>query len=206
MVGASLAIEHEAAPVQSLNDIVGSNYKLVISKGGSIEAYFWGAKPGTTPHQIVEANKVTAEPYTGEIWLRWLMDGTLPDDTLVFAAYQPLQYSSAWSCDISSINVDYRKMGNGLIFQKNWPFKAIINNELLKLKEEGYLDGLQKKYSHAYRNNCYKRPINATTVADTISLFTLIAIGIFSSALMLVIEIVASCYIIKNTPSLGVPS
>ena len=188
MVGASLAIEHEAQPIQSLNDIVGSNYKIEIQIGGSIQDYFLSAKEGSPQHQIVEANKLIAEQAEAGGVFKRMVNGDLPDGTFYFGNYQADQYSLEWSCDVASVNFDYYKMSNGMVFQKDWPFTSIFNNQLLKLREEGYLGALQRRYSQVYRNRCYGKSIKPTTLSDTISLFVLMSIGLFSSALVFLFE------------------
>ena len=42
--------------------------------------------------------------------------------------------------------MDYRKLGNGLIFQKHWVYKELINFHLFKMYEEGIIDSLAKKW------------------------------------------------------------
>ena len=65
---------------------------------------------------------------------------------LVFAVYQPIKISPYYPCLITSVPKDYRKLGNGYIFQKGWPYKDLINFHLLKMYEEGIINSLSKKW------------------------------------------------------------
>ena len=69
-----------------------------------------------------------------------------------------------YPCTITSVPRDYRKIGNGLIFRKGWPYTKLINYNLLKvssmheftfseayhsylqLLEEGIIDQLHNKW------------------------------------------------------------
>ena len=148
MLGASLAIEHDRMPVTSLSDVLKTQYKLQVSKGSSVEAYFLNAEENTVHKQIVETNKLVAKVGLKDVDIfRSVANGTsLDDQILFFGVYQAITYLPEWTCKVASVKMDYRTVSNGLIFQKNWKFTEIFNYHLLKLKNEGILDQITKKY------------------------------------------------------------
>ena len=34
-----------------------------------------------------------------------------------------------YPCTLASVPIDYRKLGNGMIFQKNWPYASVAKKE-----------------------------------------------------------------------------
>ena len=201
MIGASLTIQNDHIPVQSLSDVVKFNYKVVATKGTSVEKYFLESKRGSPPHQIMKDNRLIAEQTSSQPIIKSMLDGSLANDILFVGVYQPLQYSSGWSCRMTSVKADYRKIGNGMIFQKNWPFTNIFNQQLIRLKEEGYLDALQRRYNQMHRSKCYGISISPISMTDTMSLYVMMAIGMLLSAIVLLMEKLLMYFKIKTQPS-----
>ena len=54
-------------------------------------------------------------------------------DYFIFGVYQPMKTLEGYPCEIASIAKDYRKIGNGFIFQQNWPYTRLINFHILKV-------------------------------------------------------------------------
>ena len=52
---------------------------------------------------------------------------------LFLGVYQPIKILPQYPCDVLSIPKDYRQVGNGLIFQKKWPYKSLINFHIRKV-------------------------------------------------------------------------
>ena len=42
-----------------------------------------------------------------------------------------------YPCQLASVPVDYRKIGNGLMFQKDWPYTRLFNKHLNEVLERG---------------------------------------------------------------------
>ncbi len=57
-----------------------------------------------------------------------------PDDKLLLAVYQPIKTYDEYPCEIMSVPRDFRKIGNGLIFQKGWAYTNLINFHLHKVR------------------------------------------------------------------------
>ena len=52
---------------------------------------------------------------------------------LFYGVFQPIKLRPEYPCSLMSIPRDYRKIGNGLLFQKQWPYTKLINYHLLKV-------------------------------------------------------------------------
>ena len=72
---------------------------------------------------------------------------------MVFGVYQSIKTRSDYPCLITSVPKDYRKIGNGYIFQKDWPYKDLINFHLLKMYEEGIVNSLSQKWTRENRES-----------------------------------------------------
>ena len=59
-----------------------------------------------------------------------ITDGT---NDILFGVYQPIRMMKEYPCTISSVPIDYRKLGNGMVFQRNWAYSKLINFHLLKV-------------------------------------------------------------------------
>ncbi len=42
--------------------------------------------------------------------------------SLLFGVYQSISLSPKYPCEIASVRRGYRKIANGMVFQKGWPF------------------------------------------------------------------------------------
>ena len=51
-----------------------------------------------------------------------------------------------YPCTLASVPIDYRKLGNGMLFQKNWPYSALINFHLFKVGEFNVLSFYLPKF------------------------------------------------------------
>ena len=190
MLGASLAIEIEReGPVTSLEGVLNSNYKLQVSKGSSVEAYFRDAPNSSVPKRLIVANKLLAKQINERDLLRKVKNGSLEHYILPFEVFQALHYLPEWSCGISSVKVDYRPITNGLIFRKNWPFTELINHHLLILKERGHLEEIRKRYLGHSELDCNTRTVEPATITTTFSLYILMITGLLSSFISFLFEL-----------------
>ena len=190
MLYAALAIDIEHSPVTSLNDIVSSNYKLQVSKGSSVESYFRSSKNNTAHKQIVDANKLVVEDNMNErkVFKR-MVNGSQDTNTLLMGVLQPLQYLPEWRCGGRSVNVDYRKINNGWIYQKQWPFRTLFDYHLLRLKEEGEVDRIKSRYYEEIALVCHNEGIKPYTMTEIMVLYMLFGIGFLLSFMVWVLEI-----------------
>ena len=77
---------------------------------------------------------------------RRMVNGNQDVNTLLMGVIQPLQYLPEWNCGGKCVKVDYRKINNGMIYQKNWAFRKLFDYQLLRLKEDGEIDRIKKNY------------------------------------------------------------
>ena len=188
MLGASIAITIDHPPVNSFHDILKSEYKLYVTKGTSVEKLFLEANQSTTYERILKSRKLVSDVAGEQDIVRKIRNGSLNDHTLFFGVYQPIRWFTEWSCSMSSVKVDYRKVSNGLVFQKNWKFAKIVNYHLLLQKENGILNEIQSNYHKTMESICKAQDIMPARFAETMSLYVLMAIGFSASLLLFCIE------------------
>ena len=149
MISASLAIKIYKPPIDTIEEILHTPYNLMVTNGSSIHDMFKTAADNSTYKQITNSGKLVLTKQNSFGFSSGL--GSLTENgapNLVFAVYQPIKISPYYPCLITSVPKDYRKLGNGYIFQKVWPYKDLINFHLLKMYEEGIIKGLSKKWMH----------------------------------------------------------
>ena len=144
MISASLAIKIYKPPLDSIEDILQTPYNLIISNGTSVHDMFKNAVENSTFQKIAASGKLVLSK-NDQLGLQTMIEDGSPD--LVFGVYQPIKIRPDYPCLITSIPKDYRKIGNGYIFQKNWPYKDLINFHLLKMYEEGIINSLSNKWT-----------------------------------------------------------
>ena len=144
MISASLAIKIYKPPLDSIEDILQTPYNLIISNGTSVHDMFKNAVENSTFQKIAASGKLVLSK-NDQLGLQTMIEDGSPD--LVFGVYQPIKIRPDYPCLITSIPKDYRKIGNGYIFQKNWPYKELINFHLLKMYEEGIINSLSNKWT-----------------------------------------------------------
>ena len=62
-----------------------------------------------------------------KIWSLFVSDDVAD---LRFGVAQPVQLLKEYPCMLESVPGDYRKIGNGFLFQKDWPYTKLINHHL----------------------------------------------------------------------------
>lgn len=180
MLGASLAIQIYRDPVTNLEDVLKSDYRLVIAANSSIQDYFSDA-----PKDSIQ----------GLIWSRKLVDsGAFIKDTLNFThelangqhaktlffdVFQTISgYGGHYPCQIEAVRRQYRKIDNGMVFQKHWPFTKLFNHYLLKLRERGVLHQIQSNYLHYTKEDCGQSQPREVGLVNIVSLLTLLISGL----------------------------
>jgi len=106
--------------------------------------------------------------------------GSKPSAVLI-AVFQPLTTHESYPCEVTSLPIDLRPRGNGLIFRKNWPYTQLFNYHLLKMHEEGIVNQLRKSWVRARdASTCSaeagRRP--QAGLEHVVSLFMLWAVGL----------------------------
>ena len=190
MLEAGLAIDVESTPVSSLHDIPTSSYKLQVSKGSSVESYFRNSKNGTAQKRIVDANKLVVEDNMNERkTFRRMVEGNQDVNTLLMGVIQPLQYLPEWTCGGKSVKIDYRKINNGMIYQKNWAFRKLFDYHLLRMKEEGEIDRIKSNYFGKLKMVCPKEIMRPYSMLETMGANYFFVLGLATSFVTWLLEI-----------------
>ena len=163
MISASLAIKIYKPPINTIEEILHTPYNLMIANGSSVHDMFRNAAEDSAYKNIVNSGKLVPTK-TDPFALQTIIEGwvnqskvscksslkvhfiTESSSDLVLGVYQSIRTRSDYPCLITSVPIDYRKIGNGYIFQKDWPYKDLINFHLLKMYEEGIINSLSKKW------------------------------------------------------------
>ena len=157
-IGAFLAIPQFRPPISGIEELLDSSYKISVSKGSSVEKYFTQAENGSIYNQILKNGKINLhkkdifaienmkkgiqiQNYFA-VTLNLLQNSsqkfyTILDKSpnfLVFGVYQPIKSLPEYPCKIMSVPRDYRKTGNGFVYQKNWPYTNLMNFQMIKVK------------------------------------------------------------------------
>ena len=135
MLGASLAIKIYHDPVTNLDDLLASDLKLAVAANSSIQEYFSEANSASVQGQLwqTKLQEEGALIENTQIFTNQLAAGLKPD-TVLFGVFQSISgYGGHYPCRIEAVRRSYRKIDNGMVFQKNWPFTKLFNYHLLRL-------------------------------------------------------------------------
>ena len=143
MISASLAVKIYKPPVNSIEDILQSPFNLIIANGTSVHEMFKNAPVNSTYKQLLDSGKLVLSK-SDPSGLQTIITESSSD--LVLGVYQPLKIRPEYPCLIASVPKDYRRIGNGYIFQKDWAYTNLINFHLFKMYEEGIINSLSKKW------------------------------------------------------------
>ena len=90
-----------------------------------------------------------------------LAAGRAPN-TILFGVFQSISgYGGHYPCRLEAVRREYRKIDNGMVYQKNWPFTRLFNHHLLILKERGILVQIQNVHMDYFKVNiCFKKYIS----------------------------------------------
>ena len=66
----------------------------------------------------------------------WKQPNFFPDEfvDLRFGVAQPIHLLKEYPCKLKSVPGDYHKIGNGMLFQKDWPYTNLINYHLYNVR------------------------------------------------------------------------
>lgn len=66
-----------------------------------------------------------------------LLDPIFPGEysnAVLIGVYQPLSTRAEYPCQVTSLPVDFRQVGNGFVYQKDWPYTRLFNYHFLKVR------------------------------------------------------------------------
>ena len=91
---------------------------------------------------ISEFPKITQSPVRihNELTAIGMMaNGTLPPQTILIGVHRPLM--NLHLCQVSSLDQDFRPVGNGMVFRKRWPYTKILDYYFLEVNQRANRSG-----------------------------------------------------------------
>ena len=192
MLGASLAIKLYREPVSSLEELLRSDLKVAVAANSSIQDYFSDATSTSIQAQIWREK---LQPEADKAFLSSTFNFTQQmalgqvTDTILFGVFQSISgYGGHYPCRIQSVKRDYRKIDNGMIYQKNWPFTRLFNFHLFKMHERGVLRQIQNKHLEYGKTDCGLSEPRTIGLINCATLAVLLVIGYILAFLTFILE------------------
>ena len=199
---ASLTANFKSPPINTLKELKDSKYLLGVQEGSNLETVLQTAEnEDSDEYQLRKNKKIISQPGSQTEMLENIAnDATRANNFVFFIEKQVLQFHDYFPCRLSDIETaERRSQGiSGMIYRKNWPFKELLNHQLLVMKQSGVMDKLYHPYLRKTKKICPNQQIikriinkpNPVTINATFSLYLLIFIGLIVSFACLSIEIV----------------
>ena len=200
MLGASLAITVEKKPpVSSFEDILRLKYRIALRANTNHEKMFTDAVGNSVEDKIYQAGllwtldsdekkRFDKSFSNGEIdktMLLWILQDYIRRD-LQYGRHDP-----DYPCKLSSVAKDVYRLNTGMIYQKNWPYTRLLNQHILKLKEDGIIDMLLNRHFEQRKMLCDKAHTRTPTkIQDAIGSFIILGIGMIVSFIIVTSECV----------------
>ena len=191
MLGASLAIKLYREPVSSLEELLDSDLKVAIAANSSIQDYFSKANSTSIQAKIWREKLQNKEDsfLSSTFNFTEKMAQNEVSDTVLFGVFQSISgYGGHYPCRIQSVKRDYRKIDNGMIYQKNWPFTRLFNFHLFKMHERGVLRQIQNKHLEYSKTDCGLSEPRTIGLVNVASLAVLLTIGYVLAVLTFILE------------------
>jgi ABC-type amino acid transport substrate-binding protein len=184
MLGASLSIIKIRHPVNSMDDVLVSDYKIATVAGTSMEYYFKNQTDEIL--KSIEKKKLILvnSSSTGDA-LRTIID-THPKTLAFFDYFQPTSVPGL-ICRLSSVDEDYMSHGIGLAFRKNWLYTKLFNHNILRLHENGTINRLISSWQKR-KTRCEPPGYEASNLYQSFTLYVLLLSGLALSGLVFLVE------------------
>ena len=190
MLGASLAIKLYREPVSSLEELLDSDLKVAIAANSSIQDYFSKANSTSIQAKIWREKLQNKDSFLSSTFnFTEKLAQNEVSDTILFGVFQSISgYGGHYPCRIQSVKRDYRKIDNGMIYQKNWPFTRLFNFHLFKMHERGVLRQIQNKHLEYSKTDCGLSEPRTIGLVNVASLAVLLTIGYVLAVLTFILE------------------
>ena len=194
MLGASLAITIHHPPINSMKDVLESEYKIGTLSGTNLEKYFTESEKNSYLFEIGKKKLVLDKPDSSSLEndpMRNMYLNLVKHHKHVLIFGHDIDYPSyhkELSCRFSTIEEIYTVIGAGYIFQKHWTYTKLINHYILKLMEDGTIEHLKRKW-HPRRIRCEVDPIQPSNLHDIYSLCVTLVMGFLMSIILLFVEV-----------------
>ena len=97
-----------------------------------------------------------------------------------------------------AIRQEYRKIDNGMVYQKDWPFAKLFNHHLLKLRERGILHQIQSVHLEYKKEDCGKREPRVIGLINIATLGLILMAGVIIAGVIFIVEMMIWPKIDKN--------
>ena len=209
---AFIAVDVDAPPVRSLSEIRMSNYHLALSKNSVYDDMFKLAK--RDPHDSVEkllakSNKIVKYLGSTPTYIDNMVMGKKNTvNSILFWTRTAAKFNKHYPCRLASIDSASKNaiQGVGMIFKKKWPYKKLLDYNLLKMREQGMLDRLLAPYQKNEKQSCpneekirstLKRP-NPIGSEKTFFLYSILSTGFIFALVLLCFEMIYQKLNYKN--------
>ena len=195
---AHLTLEEDGPPINSLMDLLKTNYRIAALQDSSFEAVFLRSHPNSDDHQLKKAGKIFSFSVPVPTFIaRMVEKDSAVSDAILFHLYEHVKKSKHYPCRLSRIKSLSRSLWNtGMLFKKNWEFTNIVNYHLLVMKEKGIMERLYHRNMEEPRKLCPNqhmlhriitdpRPVGATAI---FSLCLVLSIGFIAAFILLAVE------------------
>ena len=190
MLGASLAITKEHPPINSMEEVLDSDYDIITMGGTNYEAFFTKADKDSYLYTISK-KKLILENWDSDSPMAAILLNILKTRksnvlVLVDNAETPSHHPEL-ACHFSKIDEEYSNIGVGFIFQKHWPFTQVINYHMLKILEDGSLERIRQRWLPKAML-CNEDSIEPSNILDIFTLVVVLIIGGIIAMVSLLIE------------------
>ena len=186
MIGAELTIIKIKHPVNSMEEVLNSDYNVAVMSGTAMEYYF-DTSNSSTLKRITQnkLKKIKPESLSMGEALQQIIDEE-PESLAFFEKTTPFSIHGL-NCKLSSVDENYMSHGIGIAFQKNFPYTKLFNQNLLSLHENGTISRL-KSYWQRKQTRCEQPKHEGSTLQHTFTLYLLLLLGIVLSYIVFVVE------------------
>ena len=201
MLVAFVAVEIQTPPVNSLGEILSSDYRLAIPKNTGSDDIFLHAKPESDEEKLNNSDKILR--FQGgvlEFMDQMTSDENPYGNVILLHVHESVKTLAHYPCKIKKVpNYYYKKNIAGMIFKKNWPFTRLLNYHLLIMKEKGIMNRYFQPYEKTTDETCKNeiRIRSTLNVVDPVSLYTTVVLflvisgGLLCSLGVFVVELIA---------------
>ena len=90
---------------------------------------------------------------------------------------------------MSTVGAPLDRRSSGFLFQKDWPYSKLLNQNVLKMKEDGIIDLLFKQNNENEMQLCTKQYVQTPRIIEhTIISFIILLVGIFTASVIVLLE------------------
>ena len=195
----SLTVKNADIPIKTLDDLLSNrDYRLIVTRGSSDEAYFSEATKSTDPMakevwDVLMKNSPDSFVQNGRIAQEQLL---LDDKKVFFASKHDVEIVlSYYPCVINTKSEKYAESQGGFPFRKGSPYQKLFKEKINNMVEYGEWSYARYEAKRRKENRgCDKEPESGYQpmgYLNVLSLYIAITSGIAFAVLILIIE---SCF------------